>query len=108
MTVATDHPVARLLDDRELNRDLWKRGFPDLMSYYPVRGPAEGAEVILQRVDDDEADPDKQVIAAMGSHGRGRTFFLATDETWRLRNPYGEVHYDTFWKNVLLALGRDR
>ena len=53
----------------------------------------EGATVILRHPEDGTP---RRVIAAIGPHGRGRTFFLAIDETWRWRNPYGARHFDTF------------
>ena len=101
------HPVLRLLDDADANRQLWGEGSPGLYGYYPVQGAVDGAETILVH-SDDETLAGKRVLAAMGTHGLGRTFFLATDELWRMRNPYGEKHFDTFWKNVVLALSGDR
>ncbi len=52
----------------------------------------------------------KRVIAATSYYPRGHTFFIATDETWRWRNPYGEKYQDSFWRNVVrhLASGRLR
>lgn len=101
------HPVLRILDDADANRQLWGEGFSGLYGYYPVQGAVDGAETILVH-SDDETPTGKRVLAAMGTHGLGRTFFLATDELWRMRNPYGEKYFDKFWRNVVLALSGDR
>ncbi len=101
------HPVLRLLEDPDVNSGLWEEGSPGLYGYYPVQGAVDGAETILVHSDEETA-MGKRVLAAIGTHGLGRTFFLGTDEMWRWRNPYGEKHFDTFWKNVVFALSGDR
>jgi hypothetical protein len=50
----------------------------------------------------------KRPIAVVGPYPRGTTFFLATDETWRWRDPYGETYMDAFWRNVVRHLAQGR
>jgi hypothetical protein len=33
---------------------------------------------------------------------------MATDETWRWRDPYGEIYQDAFWRNVVRWLAQGR
>lgn len=44
-------------------------------------------------------------IAAVGSPGKGRTFFLATDDTWWWRRGQGVEFHQRFWHNVVRFLG---
>ncbi|MCC6671793.1 MAG: hypothetical protein IT458_12075 [Planctomycetes bacterium] len=101
------HDIALLRRDPEANTRLWHDGFEGLFVYHPVQQPKAGAEVIL-RHPSDENRFGKRVLMAAGYYPRGRTFFSATDETWRWRKPYGERYHDMFWRNVVrwLAGGR--
>ena len=101
-----DHEVVQLRSTTEQNTAMWEQGFPPLMAYYPVARAAEGADVVLVHPEH-RNDHGPRVIAAAAQHDRGKTFFLATDETWRWRKPYGEKYQDTFWLNVVQYLGRD-
>ncbi len=106
---AQPHDIVLLKREPENNRLLWEQGFPDLEWYYPVQQSKPGATVLL-RHPTDENRYGKRVIAATSFFPRGNTFFIATDETWRWRNPYGEKYYDRFWRNVVrhLASGKLR
>ncbi|MHC4918001.1 MAG: hypothetical protein ACYTKC_00270 [Planctomycetota bacterium] len=66
-----------------------------------------GAEAILRHPTDVNRFG-KRVIAATGFYPRGRTFFIATDETWRWRKYYGELFHDRFWRNVVRYLAQSR
>ena len=103
------HDIVRLQQDTATNRRLWERGFADFYAYYPVRQARPGAEVLL-RHPTEENRFGKRVLAATTYYPRGNTLFLATDETWRMRRPYGEKYYDRFWRNIVrhLASGRLR
>lgn len=46
------------------------------------------------------------MITAVGEWGKGRTFFIATDETWLWRRSFSEHYQDTFWCNVVHHLAR--
>lgn len=104
---AAPHDIALLSRDVEHNAELWNRALPGLLVYYPVQQARAGAEVILTHPDDSNRFG-KRVLAAAGVYPRGRTFFMATDETWRWRKFYGEIYQDTFWRNVVRHLAESR
>ena len=101
------HDIALLDRDVKANERLWQRGLPGLRVYYPVQQPKAGAQVILRHPTDSNRFG-KRVIAAAGLYPRGRTFFMATDETWLWRKPFGEYYQDTFWRNVVRHLAENR
>jgi hypothetical protein len=104
---AQPHDIVLLKREPENNRRLWQEGFQQLYVYYPVQQAKAGATVLLRHPT--EANRyGKRVLAATSYFPRGHTFFVATDETWRWRDPYGEKYYDSFWRNVVrhLASGR--
>ena len=97
------HPILRLKGTDEESLAVW-RGLPALRNYLPVRKLKPGARAILQRPGDEKDGP--RVIAAVGEWGRGRTFFIATEDTWLWRKAVGEYYQDTFWRNVVYHLAR--
>ncbi|MBL8725680.1 MAG: VWA domain-containing protein [Planctomycetes bacterium] len=101
------HDILLLLRDVGLNRRLWEQGLPGFYVYHPVQRAKPGATVLLRHPTDQNTYGHRP-LAVIGPHPRGTTFFLATDETWRWRNPYGEIYMDAFWRNVVrhLASGR--
>ena len=104
---AMPHEIVRLKREPENNRQLWERGFEPLEIYYPVQQSKAGARVLLEHPSD-ENRYGRRVLAATAPFPRGHSFFLATDETWRWRKPYGEKYHDPFWRNLVrfLASGR--
>ncbi|MBK8978235.1 MAG: hypothetical protein IPM29_20210 [Planctomycetes bacterium] len=106
---AQPHDIVLLQRDPRNNRRLFERGFQTFTLYYPVQKAKAGADVLLRH-------PTRgnryglHPLAVAGQFPRGRTFFWATDESWRWRNPYGEKYHDRFWRNVVryLASGRLR
>ncbi len=103
------HEITRLLRDSASNRELWERGFQEFVVYYPVQQAKAGASVLL-RHSEERNRFGRRVIAATSYYPRGNTFFLATDEMWRMRNPYQDRYLDRFWRNLVrhLASGRLR
>lgn len=101
------HDILLLRRDPDNNAALWHRGFQPMSIYYPVQQAKAGATVLLRHPEDSNRYG-RRVIAATSYYPRGNTFFLATDESWRWRDPYGEKWHDRFWRNVVrhLASGR--
>lgn len=99
--------ILLLQRDPAFNRRLWEEGLPGFYVYYPVQRAKPGASVLLRHPNDGNAYG-KRPIAVVGPHPRGLTFFLATDETWRWRDPYAETYMDAFWRNVVRALAQGR
>ncbi len=106
-TPVLPHDIVLLKREPKDNERLWHSGFDKFVFYRPVQQAKAGAEVILRHAQDANRFG-KRVIAAASFYPRGRTFFIATDETWRLRNPYGEKYHDPLWRNIVrnLAAGR--
>lgn len=104
---AQPHEIVLLKRDPANNRTLWERGFEPIEIHYPVQQGKAGARVLLEHPTEKNRYG-RRVIAATSPFPRGHTFFLATDETWRWRKPYGEKYHDPFWRNVVrfLASGR--
>lgn len=101
------HEILMLQRDPAFNRRLWESGLPGFYVYYPVQRAKPGATVLLRHPTDANSYG-KRPIAVVAPFPRGATFFLATDETWRWRDPYAERYMDAFWRNVVryLASGR--
>jgi hypothetical protein len=101
------HEILLLQRDPAFNRRLWEDGLPGFHVYYPVQRARPGASVLLQHPIDANTYG-KRAIAVASPHPRGNTFFLATDETWRWRDPYAETYMDAFWRNVVRFLAQGR
>lgn len=103
----TPHEILMLQREPELNRRLWEQGLPGFEVYYPVQRAKPGASVLLRHPTDRNAYGNRP-IAVVAPFPRGTTFFIATDETWRWRDPYAELYMDAFWRNVVRHLARGR
>lgn len=101
------HDILLLQRDPAFNRRLWEEGLPGFCVYYPVQRAKPGSTVLLRHPTDANSYG-KRPMLVTGPHPRGNTLFLATDETWRWRNPYAETYMDTFWRNVVRALAQGR
>lgn len=101
------HDILLLQRDPAFNRRLWEEGLPGFYVYYPVQRAKPGASVLLRHPTDGNTYG-KRPIAVVGPVPRGNTFFLATDETWRWRDPYAEIYMDAFWRNIVRHLAQGR
>lgn len=101
------HEILMLQRDPALNKRLWEEGLPGFRVSYPVLRSKPGATVLL-RHPTDENRYGKRPLAVVSPHPRGSTFFIATDETWIWRYPYGELYQDAFWRNVVRHLAQGR
>ncbi|MCA8973355.1 MAG: hypothetical protein KDC98_01470, partial [Planctomycetes bacterium] len=101
------HEILMLQRDPAFNRRLWQEGLPGFQVYHPVQRAKPGATVLLRHPTDENAYG-KRPIAVVSPYPRGLTFFLATDETFRWRDPYGEIYQDAFWRNVVRYLAQGR
>ncbi|MCK5943444.1 MAG: hypothetical protein KAI24_15790, partial [Planctomycetes bacterium] len=101
------HEILMLQRDPAFNRRLWEQGLPGFYVYHPVQRAKPGATVLLRHPTDRNAYGNRP-IAVTAPFPRGTTFFLATDETWRWRDPYAELYMDAFWRNVVRHLARGR
>lgn len=104
---SSPHDILLLRRDLADNRRLWQDGLPGFNVYYPVLRARPGATVLL-RHPTDKNQYGLRPLAVVSPHPRGNTFFIATDETFRWRNPYGETYQDAFWRNVVRSLASGR
>ncbi|MFK7742351.1 MAG: hypothetical protein AB8H80_18705 [Planctomycetota bacterium] len=101
------HEILLLQRDPTFNRRLWEQGLPGFIVYHPVQRAKPGASVLLRHPTDRNSYGNRP-IAVVAPFPRGTTFFIATDETWRWRDPYAELYMDAFWRNVVRHLARGR
>jgi len=101
------HEILMLQRDPALNRRLWEQGLPGFYVYHPVQREKPGTTVLFRHPTEKNTYGNRP-LAVIGPHPRGMTFFLATDETWRWRDPYGETYMDAFWRNVVRHLAQGR
>jgi hypothetical protein len=83
-----------------------RRGF---FSYYPVKAVKPGASTLAEFIDlKDNGDPDPKPWLVTNQPARGRTAFLASGETWRLRET-NQDYFDRFWVKLgrYIASNRD-
>jgi hypothetical protein len=80
-----------------------KRGF---YSYYPVKGTKPGSTTLAEFLDlGDRGEADAKPWLVTTQPARGRTVFVGSGETWRLR-AYDQDFFDRFWvKLTRFAVG---
>ncbi|MCA9050111.1 MAG: hypothetical protein KDA89_15345, partial [Planctomycetaceae bacterium] len=87
--------------------DLWQT-FTGIYRSYPVRAVRDGAVVLAEygnpRARTQEGQPP---FLCSQFYGRGRTMFLSTAETWRLRAVSAEGH-QRLWTNLIREVGQGR
>jgi uncharacterized membrane protein len=101
------HEILMLQRDPAFNRRLWEQGLPGFFVFHPVQRAKPGATVLLRHPTSRNTYGNRP-LAVVSRFPRGTTFFLATDETWRWRDPYAELYMDAFWRNVVRHLARGR
>lgn len=85
--------------------DLWQT-FDGVYRSYPVRSVRDGA-VVLARYDNPRARDQNGAPPFLATQyfGTGRTFFLGSAETWRLRSISPEGH-QRFWTSLIREAGQ--
>jgi uncharacterized membrane protein len=98
-----DSPVTRLLDDRAMNVERWRK-LPYLNDYQDPGSPKPGATVLAQMM----AGRTMPLLVTQ-SYGRGKTAVLATSGTWRwqMSSELGDPSHDLFWQQLLRWLAKD-
>ena len=87
--------------------DLWQT-FAGIYRSYPVRGVRDGA-VVLARYGNPRArtEDGQPPLLASQFYGSGRTMFVGSAETWRLRGISPEGH-QRFWTSLIREVGQGR
>ncbi len=87
--------------------DLWQT-FKGIYRSYPVRGVRDGAVVLLEygnpRARTEQGQPP---FLASQFYGTGRTIFIGSAETWRLREISPQGH-QRFWTSLIREVGQGR
>ena len=87
--------------------DLWKK-FKGIYRSYPIRGVRDGAVVLLEygnpRARTELGQPP---FLASQFYGTGRTIFIGSAETWRLREISPQGH-QRFWTSLIREVGQGR
>ncbi len=94
-------------DSASEGRQIWA-GFPGVYSFFPVRGPKEGATV-LARFSDPRTARDGQlpVYMAWQFYGSGRVFYLGSGEMWRLR-AMDDSYFEKFYTKLIRHISKGR
>jgi len=94
-------------DSPSEGRQVWA-GFEGVYSFFPVRGPKQGATV-LARFSDPRTARDGQlpVYMAWQFYGSGRTFYLGSGEMWRLR-AMDESYFEKFYTKLIRHISKGR
>jgi hypothetical protein len=110
-----EHPLMRLVPDKEENRDLWENtdgleqnSLPGFWWFAPVARLKKGAIALAVHPTKRHLRYGPRVIFATEIFGKGRTFFSAVDSTWRWRAGVGGVHFDRFWGQVIRHVAASR
>ena len=97
-------PILALSQDPQENLALWA-GFPGVHWTAWVDKPQPGAQVLL--VDPTPARANQagpMPVMATQSYGRGQSFYIGFDETYRWRSKMGEKYYTQIWSQIIQAM----
>lgn len=87
--------------------DVWET-FDGIYRSYPVRALRDGATVLARYGNPRARTQDGQPpFLASQFFGKGRTVFISSAETWRLRSISAEGH-QRFWTNMIREVGQGR
>lgn len=87
--------------------DVWE-SFDGIYRSYPVRSLRDGATILARYGNPRARTQDGQPpFIASQFYGKGRTVFVSSAETWRLRSISAEGH-QRFWTNMIREVGQGR
>jgi hypothetical protein len=107
------NPILILDSDPSRNRRLWEEpryALPGFYWYVPGLVEKPGATILARHPTKPPGMPPhkRDVIFAVQYYGAGKTFFSASDETWRWRFRYGDRWFYRFWRNAIRFVGQQR
>jgi hypothetical protein len=107
--VGLTHPLFRFAGTDADAARVWAGLKPMLWAAggYRRSGTAEVLAVHPDRPADGDA-ADGHPLVAQQFAGAGRVLFFGFDETWRWRFRAGEEHFNTFWRQAVRVLSRNR
>lgn len=90
------------------NRDLWTEEFEGMFRCYPTLKQKSGAMVYANLDDTKQADlGTKPILLASQMYGSGKSLYLGSGETWRLRALSNEYH-ERLWTKLIREAGEGR
>lgn len=95
-----DDPLMKMQGDAITNLEFWEDndgkddGLPGCFWYCPVKEAKPAAKVLAKH-------PNGSPLIVTQFYGRGRTMFVATDETWRWRRDTRDKYFYKFWGETL-------
>lgn len=88
--------------------ELWDSEFDGVYRCYPTAGAKNGATVYANFTDSQMLDENgRPILLASQIYGTGRTMYLGSGETWRLRSIDDEYH-DRLWTKMIREVGQGR
>lgn len=98
----------QITDNPTENRDLWDEEFEGIYRCYPTSGPKAGATVYAHLADTKLAETgQKPILLASQMYGSGKSVYLGSGETWRLRALSNTLH-ERFWTKLIREAGEGR
>jgi hypothetical protein len=94
-----NHPVCRLAPSDAGNADVWRR-LPTQYWHFPATR-LRPAAVALAVHSDARNSFGKVPLIAYQYYGRGLTFYLGFDSTWRWRDQVGSTYFARFWGQTI-------
>ena len=110
-----DHPIMRILKDRELVREFWDSNEYETKYYWyaPTLRTKTSATALAVRRDKAgnvyrSARGDAHSLIALQNYGLGKVLWLASDELWRMRKGVQNLYYWRFWSGAIRHLATYR
>lgn len=101
-------PMMKLDPNDQVNENLWEANSPDalpgLFWFFQVKRAKPGAQVLAEHPTAKNSQGKPFPLVATQPYGRGRTLFVATDETWRWRFIRGDRYFYAFWGEAIRFL----
>ncbi len=107
LTVEGQDHVIFAMDDVADGSAQMPAALPGWYWHASVAGPQPGA-VVLATLPADQRARDETPLAVLGRFGKGRTFYLGSDDLWRWRQYEGESYYNHVWVQIIRTLARGR
>ncbi len=98
----------QIADNPADNRDLWSEEFEGIYRCYPTAG-AKAGTTVYANLDDSKAIEagEKPILLASQSYGSGKSLYLGSGETWRLR-ALSNTYHERLWTKLIREAGEGR
>ncbi len=98
----------QVTDKPSENRDFWDEEFEGFYRCYPTTGAKSGATVYATFPDTRMADGSgTPILIAEQMYGSGKTLYLGSGETWRLR-AISNTYHERLWTKLIREVGEGR